>query len=44
MVGCANPESGLDLFVQLSDCKRRHASNDSSAGEDSKGILLHVPG
>lgn len=39
MVGCANPESGLRLFVQLPDGKRRHASNDSSASEDCIGIL-----
>ena len=38
MVGCANPESGLRLFVQLPDRKRRHASNDSSASEDCKEI------
>ena len=44
MVGCANPESGLRLFVQLPDRKRRHASNDSSASEDGKGILLNIPG
>ena len=44
MVGCANPESGLRLFVQSPDRKRRHASNDSSASEDGKGILLNIPG
>ena len=43
MVGCANPESGLRLFVQLPDRKRRHASNDSSASEDCKGILANDP-
>jgi hypothetical protein len=38
MVGRANPESGLRLFVQSPDCKSRHASNDSSASEDCKWI------
>ena len=39
MVGCANPETGLRLFVQLPDGKRRHAINDSSASKDCKEIL-----
>lgn len=36
MVGRANPESGLRLFIELPDRKCRHASNDSIAGEDGK--------
>jgi len=41
MVGCANPESGLRLFVQSPDRKRRHDSNASSASEDCKGHFAH---
>lgn len=38
MVGRSNPKSALRLFVQLPDCKCRHASNDSIAGDDGTFI------
>ena len=39
MVGRANPESDLRLFVQLPDRNCRHASNDIIASDDGNKNL-----
>ena len=42
MVGRANPEAGLRLFVQLPDGECRHDSNDSIASYDCKWGLRNI--